>query len=58
MSDERVLRDDIPVIGRIDLRELERTEPIPSERFSEAIPLALTWQQALRTEPHRWTAGT
>src|SRR4030081_1127342 len=47
MSDERVLRDDIPVIGRIDLRELERTEPIPSERFNEAIPLALTFDDVL-----------
>jgi IMP dehydrogenase len=47
MSDERVLRDDIPVIGRTDLRELERTEPLPSERFSEAIPISLTFDDVL-----------
>ena len=35
MSDERVLND-IPVIGRIDLHEVERREPLPSERFAEA----------------------
>ena len=47
MSDERVLRDDIPVIGRIDLREIERQEPLPSSRFSEGLELGLTFDDVL-----------
>ncbi|HEY0142714.1 MAG TPA: IMP dehydrogenase [Thermoanaerobaculia bacterium] len=46
MSDERVLRDDIPVIGRIELHEAERPAALPSERFAE-IPLALTFDDIL-----------
>src|SRR5437016_432370 len=46
MSDERVL-DQLPVIGRIDIHEVPRTEPLPSERFLEAIPLGLTFDDVL-----------
>src|SRR5262249_21552160 len=46
MSDERVL-DELPVIGRIDIREVPRTEPLPSDRFLEAIPVALTFDDVL-----------
>jgi IMP dehydrogenase len=46
MSDERAL-DELPVIGRIDIHEFPRTEPVPSERFLEAIPLALTFDDVL-----------
>src|SRR5437868_10546597 len=46
MSDERV-RDQLPVIGRIDIHEVPRTEPLPSERFLEAIPLGLTFDDVL-----------
>src|SRR2546428_12668361 len=47
MSDERVLNE-ISVIGRItDLREVERKEPLPSERFVEAIPIGLTFDDVL-----------
>jgi IMP dehydrogenase len=46
MSDERVLRD-IPVIGRVEIHEVERPEPVPAaERFAE-IPLALTFDDVL-----------
>jgi IMP dehydrogenase len=47
MSDERVLRDEIPVIGRIDIHEVERESPLPSERFLETIPLGLTFDDVL-----------
>src|SRR5436190_2264742 len=46
MSDERAL-DELPVIGRIDIHEFPRTETLPSERFLEAIPLALTFDDVL-----------
>src|SRR5437763_4562256 len=46
MSDERVL-DQLPIIGRIDIHEVPRTEPLPSERFLEAIPLGLTFDDVL-----------
>ena len=46
MSDERVL-DELPVIGRIDIHEVRRTEPAPSDRFLEAIPVALTFDDVL-----------
>jgi IMP dehydrogenase len=46
MSDERVL-DELPVIGRIDFHALPTTEPVPSERFLEAIPLGLTFDDVL-----------
>jgi IMP dehydrogenase len=47
MSDERILRDDIPVIGRIDLRQVERNEPLPSERFADAVAIGLTFDDVL-----------
>lgn len=46
MSDERVL-DELPIIGRIDIHEVPRTEPVPSDRFLEAIPIALTFDDVL-----------
>jgi IMP dehydrogenase len=47
MSDERVLRDEIPVIGRIDLHEAGQREPAPSSRFAEEPALALTFDDVL-----------
>jgi IMP dehydrogenase len=47
MSDERVLRDEIPVIGRIDIHEVERPAPVASERSVEAISLGLTFDDVL-----------
>src|SRR5437870_7415882 len=46
MSDERVLSE-IPVIGRIDLHEVEKPEAVPSERAIEAIPIGLTFDDVL-----------
>jgi len=46
MSDERVLKD-VPVIGRIDIHEVERNEPLPSERFAEGIQVGLTFDDVL-----------
>src|SRR5258708_9115410 len=46
MSDERVLSE-IPVIGRIDLHEIERRDPLPSDRFAEAIEVGLTFDDVL-----------
>src|SRR3954447_10419042 len=46
MSDERVLKD-MPVIGRIDLHEIERRDPLPSERFAESIEVGLTFDDVL-----------
>src|SRR5260370_34148334 len=46
MSDERV-RSEMPVIGRIDLREVEKPEAIPSERFAESIAIGLTFDDVL-----------
>ena len=55
MSDERVLKD-VPTIGRVEFREVERQEPLPSERFADPIPLALTFDDVLlkpaRSELH------
>src|SRR5436190_21058923 len=45
MSEERVLKD-IPVIGRIDIHESEQRE-LPSARFAEPIPIALTFDDVL-----------
>jgi len=46
MSDERVLRD-VPVIGRVEIHEVEKPEIVPSgDRFAE-IPLALTFDDIL-----------
>src|SRR5438477_3408542 len=47
MSDERILRDDIPVIGRVDLHEVELPESAPSARFAEGPQLALTFDDVL-----------
>ncbi len=47
MSEERVRREGIPVIGRIDLREVEEPQPVPSERFAEPIALGLTFDDVL-----------
>src|SRR2546428_2815688 len=46
MSEERVLSE-IPVIGRADLREIEKPETVPSERFAEAIQIGLTFDDVL-----------
>jgi IMP dehydrogenase len=45
MSDERV-RSEIPIIGRVDLREVEKPAPVPSERFAE-VALGLTFDDVL-----------
>jgi len=46
MSDERVLRD-VPVIGRVEFHQVEDPESLPSERFADPIPLALTFDDVL-----------
>ena len=46
MSDERVLKD-VPVIGRVEFREVERPDPLPSERFAEPLMLGLTFDDVL-----------
>ena len=46
MSDERVLRD-IPMIGRVEFREAEKSEPRPSTDRFEEIPLGLTFDDVL-----------
>jgi IMP dehydrogenase len=55
MSDERVLRD-VPVIGRVEIHEVERPDALSSERFVEPVPLALTFDDVLlkpsRSEMH------
>ena len=47
MSDERVLKDEAPIIGRIELRQIDRPEASPSERFAEPIALGLTFDDVL-----------
>ncbi len=47
MSDERVLREGIPVIGRVDIREADSNQPLPSDRFAEPIELGLTFDDVL-----------
>jgi IMP dehydrogenase len=47
MSDERILRDDVPAIGRIDLRQVESNEPLPWERFADAVAIGLTFDDVL-----------
>ncbi|HEX9985706.1 MAG TPA: IMP dehydrogenase [Thermoanaerobaculia bacterium] len=44
MSDERTTA---PVIGRIDFHEVDRPEPLSSDRFVEPIPIALTFDDIL-----------
>ena len=43
MNDERVL----PVIGRIDIHEVERPDPLASSRFADPIALGLTFDDVL-----------
>jgi IMP dehydrogenase len=49
MSDERVLKDvsEVPAIGRVEFREVERVEPLGSERFADPIQLGLTFDDVL-----------
>ena len=47
MSDERVRKDEAPIIGRIELRQMDRPEAFPSERFAEPIALGLTFDDVL-----------
>src|SRR5438128_4223602 len=47
MSDERTLREEIPVIGRVDIHEVERPSASPSAPFVEGPPLALTFDDVL-----------
>jgi IMP dehydrogenase len=46
MSDERVLSE-LPVIGRIDIHEAERRDPLPSDRFADPIDVGLTFDDVL-----------
>jgi IMP dehydrogenase len=46
MSDERVLKD-VPIIGRVELHEVERPPASAAERFAPAIELALTFDDVL-----------
>ena len=46
MSDERVLTE-VPSIGRIDLREVEKPEAVTSERFAETVAIGLTFDDVL-----------
>jgi IMP dehydrogenase len=46
MSDERLLRDEVPVIGRVELHEVGQ-ETLPSARFAEGPPIALTFDDVL-----------
>ncbi|HEV8432707.1 MAG TPA: IMP dehydrogenase [Thermoanaerobaculia bacterium] len=47
MSDERLLRDEVPVIGRVELHEVSQSDPLPSARFAEGPPIALTFDDVL-----------
>jgi IMP dehydrogenase len=47
MSDERLLRDEVPVIGRVELHEVGQQEALPSARFAEGPPIALTFDDVL-----------
>ncbi|HEX7190441.1 MAG TPA: IMP dehydrogenase [Thermoanaerobaculia bacterium] len=47
MSDERLLRDEVPVIGRVELHEVSQGEPLPSARFAEGPAIALTFDDVL-----------
>ncbi len=47
MSDERLLRDEVPVIGRVELHEVSQNDALPSARFAEAPPIALTFDDVL-----------
>jgi IMP dehydrogenase/GMP reductase len=41
------MSEQAPIIGRVDLREVQRTEPQPAERFAEQIPIGLTFDDVL-----------
>ncbi|HXI12731.1 MAG TPA: IMP dehydrogenase [Thermoanaerobaculia bacterium] len=47
MSDERVLREEREVIGRVELREVRPEDPLPSGRFAEPLTLGLTFDDVL-----------
>jgi IMP dehydrogenase len=47
MSEDPILLDDRPVIGRIDLREVSKGQPLASQRFADPISLALTFDDVL-----------
>jgi IMP dehydrogenase len=47
MSDDPILRDEFPLIGRVELREIDRPEALPSERFADSIQLGLTFDDVL-----------
>lgn len=47
MSDERLLRDEVPVIGRVELHEVSQGDALPSARFAEGPPIALTFDDVL-----------
>jgi len=47
MSDERLLRDEVPVIGRVELHEVVQSDALPSARFAEGPPIALTFDDVL-----------
>ena len=47
MSDDRILRGDGAVIGRIDLHEVPSASPLASERFAEPLALGLTFDDVL-----------
>src|SRR6202051_2136563 len=50
MSDERVLSE-VPVIGRIDLHQIERRDPLPSDRSAEGSEVGLTFDDVLLPPP-------
>ena len=47
MSDERGLKSEVPVIGRIDIHEVGQAEPRPARGLEEAPALALTFDDVL-----------
>src|SRR5438270_10190106 len=47
MSDERLLRDEVPVIGRVELHEVVQSDALRSARYAEGPPLALTFDDVL-----------
>jgi IMP dehydrogenase len=56
MSEDPVVLDKKAVVGRIDLRQVSRDQPLPSERFADPLPVALTFDDVLlkpaRSELH------
>ena len=47
MSDERLLRDEIPTIGRIEVLESRRVADEPESRFADELAVALTFDDVL-----------